>query len=83
MVLVGLELLETIKIYFEKKIIPAEMVITVALIVMARKVIVVDINQVSATILYGIAAVVLALSVGFYILKRSYRDKDSGIKPTE
>lgn len=81
MLLVGLELLETIKIYFEEKIIPAEMVITVALIVMARKIIMVDIKHVLATILYGIAAVVLALSTAYYLLKRSHRDKDSGIKP--
>jgi uncharacterized membrane protein (DUF373 family) len=66
LVLIGVELLETLKAYVKKDAIPVRLVLEVALIAMARKVIIVEPDAVSGLTLLGIAAVILALGVAFY-----------------
>jgi len=73
MVLIALELLETIKAYLEHKS-HLEVVVVVAMIAIARKIIIIDYKSTSPQILYGMAAVILALAVGYYLVKRA-RDK--------
>ncbi len=70
MVLIALELLETIKAYLEHKF-HLEVVVVVAMIAIARKIIIIDYKETSAETLYGMAAVILALSVGYYLVKRA------------
>jgi len=74
LVLIGIELLETIKAYLSQRVIRVEVVIIVALIAIARKVIILDIKELSSLTLIGIAAIILALSAGYYLLKGSLRD---------
>ena len=83
LVLIGIELLESVKTYISKKEFHVEVVLTVALIAIARKVIILDIKTASSLTLLGIAAIVIALSVGYYFLKQSHQSNDSGIKPLE
>ena len=66
LVLIGVELLETLKAYVKKDVIHVRVVLEVALIAMARKVIVEEPNAVSSLTLFGIAALILALGIAFY-----------------
>jgi uncharacterized membrane protein (DUF373 family) len=73
MVLIGLELLETIKTYLSKEQLHVEVVFLVAMIAIARKVILLDIKKMDGPILYGIAAIIFALAVGFFFLRLAYQ----------
>jgi uncharacterized membrane protein (DUF373 family) len=70
LVLIGVELLETVKMYLTKKTIHVEVVFTVAMIAIARKVIILDIKEVASLTLVGIGAIIAALSAGYYLLTR-------------
>jgi uncharacterized membrane protein (DUF373 family) len=70
LVLIGVELLETVKMYLSEKKVHVEVVFTVAMIAIARKVIILDVKELSSLTLIGIGAIVLALSTGYYLLKR-------------
>ena len=71
MVLIGLELVETIKMYLDENVFHVEVVVLVAIIAVARKIIVIDYDSVSYEILLSIAALMIALSAGYFLLKRS------------
>lgn len=70
LVLIGIELLETIKAYLLEKVVHVEIVIEVALIAIARKVIILDVEKYSHLTVMGIAALILALAVAIYAIKR-------------
>jgi len=70
LVLIGIELLETIaKTYNNQNTNHAKIVMAVAIIAIARKVIILDVEKYSGQALLGIAAIVLALSIGYYLLQ--------------
>ena len=69
--LIGLELVETIKTYLKENAIHVELVLLVAIIAIARKVVVWDFNQHTYTQLYSLAAMVVALGVSYFLVKRS------------
>jgi uncharacterized membrane protein (DUF373 family) len=71
LVLIGIELLDTIKVYFKKHDIHVEVVILVAIIAIARKIILMDMDTYSGLEILGIAAVVIALTLGYYLIKKS------------
>ena len=71
LVLVGLELLETIKVYLHEHIVHAEVVYIAAMIAVARKIITLDTNKVPPLTLLGVAAIVLALAAAHYLFKRT------------
>lgn len=71
LVLIGVELLETLKVYIRKDIIHVRVVIEVALIAMARKVITEEPHSVSSLTLFAIAALILALGVAFYFERQA------------
>jgi uncharacterized membrane protein (DUF373 family) len=77
LVLIGVELLETLKAYVKKNVIHVRVVIEVALIAMARKVIVEEPNNVSSLTLLGIAALILALGIAFYFERQAQRVQPS------
>jgi uncharacterized membrane protein (DUF373 family) len=70
LVLIGVELLETIKAYLVEKVVHVEVVIEVALIAIARKVIILDLEKYENLTLIGIAALILAIAVAIYAIKR-------------
>jgi uncharacterized membrane protein (DUF373 family) len=74
LVLIGVELLETLKAYLKKDTIHVRVVLEVALIAMARKVIIEEPNTVPSLTLFGIAALILALGIAFYFERQSPRD---------
>ncbi len=70
LVLIGIELLETmVKTYLSQSIDHAQIVMSVAIIAIARKVIILDVKELSGVALLGIAAIILALSIGYYLIK--------------
>jgi uncharacterized membrane protein (DUF373 family) len=77
LVLIGIELLETIaKTYMAESVDHAQIVMAVAIIAIARKVIILDVKDLSGLALVGIAAIILALSIGYYLIKK----KDASVK---
>ena len=73
LVLIGIELFETMEIYVKENVVHTEVVFAVALIAVARKVIILDIKKIGSMTLLGLAAVILALSVGYYLIKKTFR----------
>ena len=71
LILIGLELLETIKAYLSEHIFHVEVVLEVAMIAVARKVILLDYKEYPSLTIFAIAALILALAIGYYLEKRS------------
>jgi len=72
LVIIGIELLETImKTYLSQDIPHYKVVLTVAIIAISRKVIILDIKEISSLSLVGIASIILALTVGYYFMKKA------------
>ncbi len=77
LILVGLELIEVIKDYLREDTVHAEIVLLVAVIAVARKVVVMDLKAIQPLALVGLAAVIVALAVAYYLLKKGLGDKGS------
>ncbi len=72
LVIIGIELLETImKTYITQDLPHYEVVLSVAIIAIARKVIILDVKELDAMTLIGIAAIAAALTFGYFLMKRS------------
>ncbi len=71
LVLIGIELLDTIKVYFNERVVHVEVVLLVAMIAVARKVIVLEPEEYDPITLVGIAMLVITLAVGYYLIKRA------------
>jgi len=72
LVMIGIELLETImKTYITQDQPNYEVVLSVAIIAIARKVIILDLKEVDSLSLVGIASIVVALTVGYHLMKRT------------
>lgn len=82
LVLIGIELLETIKTYFDEHVVHAEIVLEVAMIAIARKVITLDYKDYPGLTLIGIAAIIVALAVAFFFIKRTASHSDKEIEPS-
>ena len=78
LVLIGVELLETIRAYFVEHIVHAEVVLEVAMIAIARKVIILDVKELSSLTLIGIATIIAALAVAYYMVKRGILGSKTG-----
>jgi uncharacterized membrane protein (DUF373 family) len=78
LVIIGIELLETImKTYLTQGAPHYEVVLSVAIIAIARKVIILDIKETSSLSLVGIAAIIVSLTVGYYFMKKATGDGQS------
>lgn len=71
LVLIGVELIETLKAYVKKDAIHIRVVLEVALIAMARKVIIEEPNHVPSLTLFGIAALILALGIASHFERQA------------
>lgn len=79
LILIGIELLETIKAYLHDRSIHVEIVLEVALIAIARKVIVLDTSQSDVTSVLAVAALLVAIAASIFLIRRSLASK-SGAK---
>lgn len=73
LILIGIELLDTIKAYLSEHVFHVEVVLEVAMIAVARKIILLDYKEYSGLTILAIAALMLALAVGYYLEKRTRR----------
>ena len=71
LILIGLELMETIKSFLETRKIQVEIVIILAIIAVARKIIIIDPMTISNDILLGIGVVIFALTAGYFFIKKA------------
>jgi len=71
LILIGIELLETFSIYIRERAINVQVVLLVAMIALARKVIILDAEDIQSLTLFAIGFVILALAAGYYMVKRS------------
>jgi len=72
LVLIGVELLETFKNYELEKTFNVQIVFLVAMIAMARSVIIMEIGGASGEMdMVGMAAIIASLSLGYYLIKKS------------
>jgi len=71
LVLLGLELLETVRTYFTEHRIRLEVIMIVAMIAVSRHIIVIDFEHADGLWLLGVSALVIALGAGYYLVKRS------------
>ena len=76
MILIGLELIETIKIYLVDESVHVEIICLVAIVAVVRKVIVLDVYKLPPVTLLGIAAIILALSIGYFFIKKAMIEKN-------
>lgn len=82
MVLIGLELLDTVKVFITHKTIHVEVVLLVGIIAIARKVVILEPNEMEALTLIGIAAIISSLTVGYYFVKLAGRYEGRTSSPT-
>lgn len=71
LVLIGIELLETVKVYATERHVHVETVLLVALLAVLRKVITLDVKDVPAMTLFAVAAVILALAGAYWLMRKS------------
>ena len=77
MVLIGLELMTSIQSYLkadDRKIHP-EWMLLVAMTAITRKVVILDANVIDPMLLFGIGFVIIALSVGYYLVGQDRASK--------
>lgn len=72
LIMVAIELFETLRTYLQKKEIHTEMIILVALVALARKIVVLDVKAVQDDSLIGIAAMIIALAIAYYAIRRTH-----------
>ena len=70
-VVLGLELLETLKTYFTEHHVRVEVILVVAIIAVGRHVIQVDFEHTPGTTDLGLAALIVALVVGYFLVRKS------------
>jgi uncharacterized membrane protein (DUF373 family) len=73
LILIGVELLETIKAYLVEHVVHVEIVLEVALIAIARKVIILEPKELPSLTLLSIAALIVTLAAAFYLEKHARR----------
>ncbi len=71
LVLIGIELLDTIKVYLHRNVVHVEVVVLVAIIALARKVVILKVETLSGETIVGIALLIIALAVAYYLIKKS------------
>ena len=73
MILIGLELLESIRTYLSDELLHVEVVFLVAMIAIARKVIILEVKDLDPLVLIGIASIILALALGYFFVKKAIK----------
>jgi uncharacterized membrane protein (DUF373 family) len=77
LILIGVELMNTVKIYLVDKSVHVEVILAVGLVAITRKVVVLDHQKLDGTSLIGVAVIIISLSVSYYLVRRSHQRKNS------
>lgn len=71
LVLIGIELLDTIRVYLKENVVHVEVVVLVAIIAVARKVVVLKLEDIDGMKIIGIALIIVALATTYYFIKKT------------
>jgi uncharacterized membrane protein (DUF373 family) len=71
LVLLGLELIDTLKVYFAEHHIRTEVILIVAMIAVGRHIIQIDYEHTSGLELFGMAAIIISLAVSYFLVRKS------------
>jgi uncharacterized membrane protein (DUF373 family) len=77
-VVLGLELLETLKTYFTEHHVRVEVILVVAIIAVGRHVIQVDFEHTPAMVDLGLASLIVALVVGYFLVRKAHPPSQPG-----
>lgn len=69
-VLIAIEIFINIRLYLGTNVVPIQLVVATALMAIARKVIVLDLEKITPDYVIGIALVVLALGITYWLLSK-------------
>ena len=69
-VLIAIEIFINITVYLREDVIHVKIVMATALMAIARKVIILDFSEISSDYVYAISAVVLAMSIGYWLVHK-------------
>ena len=75
-IFIGLELLQTIKMYFEEKVIRGEMILLIGLTAISRKLITMDYSQTAGMETIGLGILIAALGLGYYLINKTRNNKE-------
>jgi len=79
LILIGIELMKTIAMYLQEHLVHVEVVLTVAMIAVARHAIDIDYNAAGAGQMVGTGVLVLALAGSHYLFRRSMSRAEGGL----
>lgn len=71
LILIGLELIETVRSYERESVVHLEVVLLVAMVAISRKAVILDIKQTPSVSLLGLGLLILALAAAYFIVKRA------------
>ena len=71
-VLIAVEIFINIRLYLGTDALPVQLVVATALMAVARKVIMLDMEKTAPEYLYGIAAAILALGISYWLLSKKH-----------
>jgi uncharacterized membrane protein (DUF373 family) len=71
LVLLGLELLDTVKVYFREHSVRVEVILLVGLIAMGRHVLEIYLHHIKPVVLFGFSSLILVLAVSYFLVKRA------------
>lgn len=74
-ILIALELLENITVYLRKHIVQLELVLTTALIAVARKIIIFDPNKYQKIDLIALGIAIVCLALSYFLIRYSNNEK--------
>jgi len=69
-ILIAIELIDTFNVYIKEHHIKAQSILLIGLIAIGRKLLVLDIGHADGLSNIGIASIILALSLGYYLVKQ-------------
>ena len=78
-VMIAIEIFENLTLYLRKDVFHVEIVMATALMAIARKVIVLDYKELSSDYVWATGAVVLAASVGYWLVVKQKKDSQNGM----
>jgi uncharacterized membrane protein (DUF373 family) len=73
LILIGLELMHTVKVYLKDHTVHVEVILAVALVALARKVIAVNLKDQASSI--GLALLIVALAGSHWLIRRTDREE--------
>ncbi|PHS40377.1 MAG: hypothetical protein COB07_04580 [Sulfurovum sp.] len=76
-VLIAIEIYQNIVLYLRTDVIPIKLVIATALMAIARKVIILDFQEIEPIYVFATAAVVLALGITYYLVGLHHQDSSN------